>query len=198
MRWLLPVAIVATVHLGSPQAFASQVFDLDPNKTYRLDGPFDAAGGFVAAFLHFDAGFMGGLYLPPGFHFPQDQAGFEIDAAVSSGAGGASFWVSGSTNPGQGGSQTDGSLIIAESDPFLHVTPLSGVGWYSTSTVPYASYPLGNTFGDFTLELGDYGAPWSVTAVPEPSTWTMMLIGFVSFCALRFRSPLHSALRRGT
>ncbi len=142
-----------------------------------MNGPFDLGGGSVVGYVHFEAA-VPLLYLPPGFHAPEDQAGFEVDGAISS-ASVAGFWFAQSTNPGPGSSQLDGTIFVSASDPFIRTSPLTGIGWYSTADTPYAAYPLGPVSATYTVEFEDFGTPWAVTPVPEPPAWSLMLCGFV-------------------
>lgn len=159
----------------SPQAIADQVFQLSPATTYKISGPFDNAGAFVLGSLFFDAG-PRELYFPPGLNPPQDQAGYDVSVSVN----GTFLTSGGSTDPGPFGHYTgETSILIPESDPFLYISQLFGTGWYLfTNTGEYGSYPLSRPTGTLTLTLADFGEPWTVTPVPEASTWAMMIIGF--------------------
>jgi hypothetical protein len=182
--------VVALIAAFSSEAIASHVFQLEPATTYKLSGPFDRAGSIAFGSIFFD-GSPGSLYFPPGFNPPQDQAGYAVTVSVN----GISLTSGGSTNPGPSGHYTASTgIVISESDPFLQVSTIFGTGGFVSSAYGYGSYPLDDPSGLLTLTLLDYGSPWVLTAVPEPSTWAMLILGFVGTGVMTYRRRMSPAL----
>ncbi len=84
---------------------------------------------------------------------------------------------------------TTDNLLYPASDPTLDVY---GIGFYTASGLDWNVW--GNSPGNYTLyayDGGNYvvtqGGDFSVTAIPEASTWAMMLLGFggLSFAGYR-------------
>lgn len=186
MKLISILAAGAALLLGVVQASADQIFELDLSTKYVVSGPFDNAGGFVVGLVQF-SGSPGSDYHLPDLNYPADQAGAVIFADLS----GNSFNDGFSTNPGPGGFSNTGFIGISASDPFLITSGATGYSWYAPAAGGYFSQPLTNPTGQFTLTLPDYGDPWTVSpvvaAVPEPSTWAMMVVGFMGICFLSNR-----------
>ena len=165
---------------------APVVFDLQPGINYEVSGPFANAGGFVVGNVTF-SGSPGASYSPPNLNYPADQAGYLVSASLN----GAEFNDGGSTNPGPEYFMNTGIIGISMGDPIIQVGSVSGYGWYKSAATGYVSYPLDDPTGFFDLTLPDYGSPWVVTPIPEPSIWAMMILGFlgVGAIALRCLSP---------
>jgi hypothetical protein len=73
-------------------------------------------------------------------------------------------------------------------------SPVSEIG----TEGPLLSFP-GEDYGvDFAsaVSVDNVGAPgvWAITAVPEPSTWAMMLLGFAGIGFLAYRRNTKPAL----
>jgi hypothetical protein len=172
--YLLIVATLLAFACTTTGASATQVLQLEADTTYQVSGPFSNAGGFLIGNLSFSGGSEG--YSNPALNYPGDQAGYLVSITV----GGIFLSDGGSTNPGPGYIHNNGSLWISESNPTFTVSDLSRYGWYYSSSTGYVQYDLNNIHGSLFLTLGDYGAPFVVTAVPEASTWAMFLVGFAS------------------
>jgi PEP-CTERM motif len=64
------------------------------------------------------------------------------------------------------------------------------------SFFPQGSSPSGNAYGEFTSGPGFGVGTFTLTvAVPEPSTWAMMLLGFCGLGFLAYRRKNQAALR---
>jgi hypothetical protein len=68
----------------------------------------------------------------------------------------------------------------------LYLLDVKGHYLGTAGNSPYGSYDLA-VVGSNILSLSDFSGVWNVSAVPEPSTWAMMILGFVGVGFMAYR-----------
>ena len=129
-----------------------------------------------------------------GFFLPGDSATFTFDAAITA------FAIDINTAATTAGAY---DVVLNTGDQafsLFETFPGAGTGQFIgfTSSTPFTSVMLSaNTGFTYTLDTLIYGDAAAVAAVPEPSTWAMMLLGFgaVGF-AMRRRRQTELTFRR--
>jgi hypothetical protein len=197
-------AMLTGYGLSAPPAQAAFVVDLTQqgaNVVASGSGAFDLTGLsfirslFNAAFIWPDSAL---IYTGPPF-----PPGSEVDIYTGITTGPTSFGSGGESFPSSG----SGDLVGIENGVFGHAlfvptgyvsdSPLSDTSTYDNQTFSGLGVTPGTykwTWGSgadadsFTLQIGP-------AAVPEPSTWAMMLLGFVGLGYAGYRAGQKGTLR---
>jgi PEP-CTERM motif len=178
MRWFF----LALMFFVSPAI----AVEIPLNQLIEINGPIDNSNPFPIFTL--SAGLL--AYpnpIPPGdFPAPYDQYGFQATVGISTGQ---IIYFCGENLPGScGATPTSVTLNNFNGLPFYFSVGAGGHTYFFdplTGEVDGSSIPL----SDFVINVG-VPTGFTVTAVPEPSTWAMLLIGFagIGFAARRRRA----------
>jgi len=147
---------------SSSPASASQVFGLSANQNYLISGPWQDDIP-----VNIDLIGWGGFF--PSGH---EQSGYDIRLSVYN-----DFW---SINLETCGHRycliapPHGYLLANADHSTFHVSPITASSWVYDAGSGYFRFPS-EAYVSLVATVPD---GFSITAVPEPSTWAMMLIGF--------------------
>lgn len=181
--WFFSIASVASA--------TTYTFELDLGKTYLITGPWENAGGLIVGSVSFGAN-PGPTETPlpsPG-DSPADQYGWTVYASLN----GDQYIDESGTNIRNPYPPNLGYSGATVTDPYFRTSFASGYAYVFNHDSVYQSSPFVDPTGEFIITLPDYGAAWFVTAVPEPSTWAMLLLGFAGTGFLAYRRGNQSTL----
>jgi hypothetical protein len=192
--------LIAALCLVSLPAKATVVFDLPLNGTVQIVGDFEANPSFTA-YIDWNAVIVVGENVP---RFIISDAGAVFMSASSFIPLTNIRFYAEFTNQAGGGCRScfnganDNHLIkfTYEDEPIL-LTTHSGTTIFSFDNDPSVGSVSINRFQIF-LPDGFYIVDPQVAAVPEPSTWALMLLGFalIAYAGKRRRAVIHLEGRR--
>jgi len=87
--------------------------------------------------------------------------------------------------------QWDGNGLAVTAGPSSYVYNLFTDSFYGVNNALLTTDPTAGTFGSTEESLGS----GTISAVPEPSTWAMMILGFLGLGVMAFRRKAGVALR---
>lgn len=164
---------IALTAMFSPAASkADYTYGLTANHNYQVSGPFDWYPYGVPAFLTLN---NWSATVPQG----HDQAGYYISLSVN----GQSLDTCGYRYCFISPPYT--WLYVSADSPEIHVSPINADAWTYDETTGYFN-GLSSTVLGYGLIL-DLPDGFSVSAIPEPSTWAMMLLGFAGVGFMTYR-----------
>jgi hypothetical protein len=145
------------------QARASQVFSLSGNQNYLISGPWDDWIPVVINLTNWAAAFPQG----------HEQAGYDISLRVSNDISSVNLDTCGHRYciivP-------HGGVLFANAEhSTFNVSPVYASSWFYDMDTGFFRFPSEAAYYSLSATVPD---GFSITAVPEPSTWAMLLIGF--------------------
>jgi PEP-CTERM motif len=192
MRSILGIVLAL---LASAEANASVVYTLPAQGTFTVDGPFLTVpdlpfppfGIFVPTYVSV----IGGLPIinaPPGEYY-----GFSAFIGVSSGLTSLGYaYCGGNQGGGPCSAYTEANFSPSPQNATLNISADYRVinirnDIFGGSTFPIFNFPSLNDFSVLLTLPDGFSIEAFAPAVPEPSTWTMLLIGFVGISVTRYR-----------
>jgi hypothetical protein len=178
MRILLALSIVLELVL-SVSGVNAATFEISPGQVIDIVGPYQPD-------QIYDVGVSAEVLAPNGaipsggVLSPFDQYGFQEFISFS----GANIEVCGQNSPGPCATEpSNGVTFIGEADTTL-VAEASGYSYFFDPSLGSFTTPIPNSDVEIFVTLPD---GFSVAAVPEPSTWVMLLLGFAGIGAISRR-----------
>jgi hypothetical protein len=187
MRYSIGITLflLAVLHFSTARAYT-----LLPNgEPVNIAGPYEYNLIYPIPFY---VGLNGGPPLPaqPDGN-PAHQYGFGVSATIN----GETAFVCASTNPGPCGASGPTFIFISATSTLVSSVSSSFFSYGYDSTTDSELFLSGNadTFVSVFLELPPGFSIAQITAVPEPSTWAMLLIGFAGIGFAGYRRSRASA-----
>jgi hypothetical protein len=156
--------------------------------TVPLNGPLDLVGGSLA--VSFDAASTGinemDLTIADDIG-GADPVGAIVATATISNLPTALTLVDFTTPEAQLAPGASYWLLASMPDP-------TATAYWWAAYIPPAAYPVAVAYDGGVFALGSHTQPvmFTIDAVPEPSTWVMILVGFAGFAWAALRSPRHA------
>lgn len=184
MRWIF-VILVLFGRLTA--ASADTVVDLPLGQTVEIVGPYTPN-------LIINIPVTLSAYGPVLYPIPQGSGvpyldGFQYLVSVGNGLANTTFEVCAENTPGPC-SVYPASGVVSLGSIFGDELTISNAGFYNffedlTSGAFYSSYTP--PAGSYVTVLATLPDGYSIAAIPEPSTWAMLLIGFAGIGAIGYR-----------
>lgn len=162
------------------------IVDLPTNGSIEIVGPFNSEPPFGPLPIVIELSFTAGAQIPPLYPSLQ-ESGFQAQTTISGGLFPVQLYDCGDNvgGPCLGPAENDMGGVFVSSAA-------------NTLTITSSIFLIGSTSGPTSFLLtADLPDGFSVTAVPEPSTWAMLLIGFagIGFMAYRRKNKKTDAAR---
>jgi hypothetical protein len=171
MRW---VVLIVALLCGTSQLRADELIS---GEEYTLTGP--ANTSFFLIPVDGTATITPATIPPGAVPGPGDQFGYQVSFYVN---GGESFGSCAQNSPGPCGNLPSSGYVFFFGEPTVFSVNASGYSYYyNAQTGDYVNDPFPQSAFEISIGLppGFSIFPGSIAAVPEPSTWIMMIIGFL-------------------